>query len=295
MMAMMRMALTTACVLVAASLFAGEAAKPIQYGTPKRLCRVDSTRIAESSGLACSRRTKGLFWTHNDSGDGAYMYAFTTKGKLVGAYGIPDAKARDCEDAASFELDGKPYLILADIGDNAKRRSSYRLYIVEEPELPEKPKRLARFTLHKTIVFRFPDGSKDGEGMAVDPTSKAIFVVNRDYQGKTGIYQLTWPEKKTEAQIAKKIARVNIKIANGMDISPDGLRAVINTYSEVHEFTRKADETWAEAFKRKPRQIVMPKRRKGESVAYGPDGKTLYVTSEGAYCPLWEIPVKNDN
>ena len=205
-MAMKKAVLTVMCVLGAASLFAGEAAKPIQYGAPRRLCRVDNKKINESSGLACSRRTKGLFWTHNDSGDAACMYAFTAKGKHVATYGVLGAERGDCEDAASFVLDGKPYLILADIGDNAKCKTSYRLYIVEEPELPKKPKRGAKFTLYSTIVFRFSDGARDGESVAIDPTSKTIFVIDRDRGGNTntGIYQLAWPEKKTEAQTANR-------------------------------------------------------------------------------------------
>jgi hypothetical protein len=35
----------------------------------------------------------------------------------------------------------------------------------------------------------------------------------------------------------------------------------------------------------------MPQRRQGETVCYGPDGKTLYLTSEFAPTPLFEVPV----
>jgi hypothetical protein len=36
----------------------------------------------------------------------------------------------------------------------------------------------------------------------------------------------------------------------------------------------------------------MPRRRQGESICYGPDGKTLYLTSEQLPTPLWEVPVE---
>ena len=39
------------------------------------------------------------------------------------------------------------------------------------------------------------------------------------------------------------------------------------------------------------REIGMPLRIQGESICYGPDGKTLYLTSEKLPTPLWEVPV----
>jgi len=34
-----------------------------------------SPRVRESSGVAASRAHAGVLWTHNDSGDDAYVYA----------------------------------------------------------------------------------------------------------------------------------------------------------------------------------------------------------------------------
>ena len=76
-----------------------------------------------------------------------------------------------------------------------------------------------------------------------------------------------------------------------MDISPDGLRAVVLTYGHAREYARRADESWSKAFARKERIIVMPRRKQGESICYGEDGKTLYLTSEGKSQPLWEVPL----
>lgn len=40
----------------------------IVYGEPKPLGKLAAPAISESSGIACSRRREGVFWTHNDSG-----------------------------------------------------------------------------------------------------------------------------------------------------------------------------------------------------------------------------------
>src|SRR6266568_6264490 len=39
-----------------------------------------SPRLVESSGVAVSRAYPGVLWTHNDSGDGPYLYATDLRG-----------------------------------------------------------------------------------------------------------------------------------------------------------------------------------------------------------------------
>src|SRR5689334_19987313 len=40
---------------------------------------IKDPRITESSGLAASRIHPGVYWTHNDSDDGAYLYAVDSR------------------------------------------------------------------------------------------------------------------------------------------------------------------------------------------------------------------------
>ena len=82
-----------------------------------------------------------------------------------------------------------------------------------------------------------------------------------------------------------------------MDISPDGLRMMVLTYGDAWEYVRRPREDWADAVARSARRIRMPRRVQGESICYGIDGKTLYLTSEGKGknsaepSPLLEVPV----
>ena len=43
------------------------------YGPPARAGRLEDGTVNESSGVAASRANAGLYWTHNDSGDGPFL------------------------------------------------------------------------------------------------------------------------------------------------------------------------------------------------------------------------------
>jgi hypothetical protein len=51
----------------------------------------ESPRVVESSGVAVSRAYPDVLWTHNDSGDGPYLYATDLHGKDRGAVQVSGA------------------------------------------------------------------------------------------------------------------------------------------------------------------------------------------------------------
>jgi len=270
-----------------------DAAQPVAYAKARLLCQLANQKINESSGLACSRRKDGVFWTHNDSGGGPRIYAFNTRGEDLGTFDVAGAKAQDWEDMASFRVGRKCYLLLADVGDNAARRKSCTLYIVEEPVLFKKKPVTARVKVAMTIQFRYEDGPRNCESVAVDAKNRMIYLVSKVVGTRCKVYQLPIPRGRGRAPaIARPVATLKIPVATGMDMSSDGRRCVVLTYLSAYEFTRKRGETWKAAFSRRPRTLAMPLRRQGESISYGADGKTLYLTSEKVPTPLWEIPVR---
>jgi len=285
-----------ACVVLPLVLFLAPAAggpagaERIRYGPGRTVATLADKKINESSGLAASRRTDGVFWTHNDSGDGPVIYAFNRKGESLATCRVTGASARDWEDMASFTVDGKDCLLLADIGDNASRREFVTLYIVPEPPAGPQPKgAIADVPAAITIRVKYPDGPQDCESVAVDPTAKAIYLITKT---KSNVYELPLPASQPKDVLtATKLCKVAVAWATAMDISPDGRRAVVLTYGDAHEFVRADGETWAQAFARAGRKIAMPKRRQGESICYGRDGRTLYLTSEKLPTPLIEVPV----
>lgn len=273
----------------------------IAYGEPRRLAHLADRAITESSGLAASRRHAGVFWTHNDSGDGPFVYALSRQGEDLGTCRLNDVYATDWEDMASVTRGGTSYLLLADIGDNLEDRQQCQIHIIREPDVgtKEEPVRTTVEVLHR-IAFSYEDGPRDCEAVAVAPADGTILLVDKLVGN---VYTLPWPkaakeaketaEAKDELQTARLIGEVPIRGVTAMDLSPDGRRIVLLTYGDAFEYVRRPSESWAEAVKREPRRIRMPSRRKGEAIAYGPAGRDLYLTSEYVPTPLWEVPARD--
>ena len=287
---------TVACV-VASVLAAAENMPRIAYRRPSKLAVLANKKINESSGLACGRRNPGVFWTHNDSGGKPRLFAFNRKGEDLATFDIAGANARDWEDIASVRIDRRDLLLIADTGNNLNLSMPGRVYVVAEPKLdPDQRKVKAKLPCLQCIRFRLEDGWFDSESIGVDPVRKRIYFVTKPRKKgqQSTAYELRWPvQPSKKVFLAKRLTVLKgVDKATAMDISPDGLRAVVLTYGNAYEYVRRKDETWAEGFARPPRVIVMPPRSQGESICYGADGKTLYLTSEDLPTPLWEVGVQ---
>lgn len=286
-------------ILLAVAAPAGAEKPPerINYGAPRLLANLENERIVESSGLARSRRTDGVFWTHNDSGHGPFIYALNRDGEDLATFEIAGIEARDLEDIASFRMNDTPYLLLGDVGDNHARRETVSLHLIIEPALREDGEpTVGQIEPEQTIRFRYETGPVDCEAVAFDPEERKIYLVGKVLWHRARVYELPLPDDDFEGvAVAKPVANVPIPLATGMDISADNTRCIVVTYGPAFEFIRRPDETWAEAFQREPRRLMMPMRRQGEAICYGPDDRSLYLTSEGRPCPLWEVPAVDDD
>jgi len=266
----------------------------ITYLPGRELAKLVNKDIDESSGLAVSRANKGVFWTHNDSGGRPRIFAINCAGSDLATVKLTGASARDWEDICSFTVNRRHFLMLGDFGDNGGTRLDCRLYVVPEPRL-NTSRRGAKFKVRPamTIPFGYEDGSRNCESVGVDPTARTIYLVSKRLLGACKVYSMRLPTRSPRRPlVAKAIATLRIPIATAMDISPDGLRAVVLTYGHAYEYVRRRKETWATGFSRKPRTIRIPSRRQGESICYGPAGRSLYLTSEKLPAPLIQIPAK---
>src|ERR1051325_7918903 len=112
-------------VLSVAIVFAGAPRQTPHPGTefeePVQIATLENQAINESSGIAASRRNQGLFWTHNDSGDDAFLYAIDRQGKHRGTWRVKGARAQDWEDIAVWKdaKSGTSYIYVGDIGNNS--------------------------------------------------------------------------------------------------------------------------------------------------------------------------------
>ena len=264
-----------------------------RYGEGRQLATLANQTITESSGIACSRLNPEVFWTHNDSGDSARLYAFNRKGEDLGTCVVSGAGAMDWEDMASFKRGEQSCLVVGDVGDNKVQRREYAVYVIAEPAVDGRGKngRLTAATL-QAVRFKYEDGSHNCESLGVDATDGTVYLVSKTEGNECKVYSLPLPaDRRPQLQVAKAIATLKVPTTCAMDISPDGLRAVVLTYGDAFEYIRAPNETWAQGFAREPRVLKMPSRQQGESVCYGHDGKTLYLTSEKLPTPLLEVPV----
>jgi hypothetical protein len=74
-------------------------------------------QLDEISGLAASRRHRGVLWVHDDGGNPERLFAVDLRGQRLATFRLEDVPKTDWEDIAAFELDGRAYLLVADVGD----------------------------------------------------------------------------------------------------------------------------------------------------------------------------------
>lgn len=270
--------------------------------TPVLLARLESTEVTESSGVVASRRNPGLFWTHNDSGDGPFVYAFDRRGRARGVWRVRGASAEDWEDIASGPgpARGRPYLYAGDIGDNYERRAEVVVYRFPEPEVEEWDAAATRANARATepaeaIRLKYPDGPHDAEALLVHPTSGDIYVVTKAVGG-AGVYKLSAASVSLAGvNTLALVARLRGPdffgtFITGGDISPDGRRVALCDYAQGYELrlpdsAQNFDDVWRQT----PAVVSLGARAQGEAVCYSLDGAALLATSEGAHTPLYEV------
>ncbi|MFN2498448.1 MAG: hypothetical protein ABR557_05110 [Pyrinomonadaceae bacterium] len=272
------------------------------YGPPRTLGTLQDAAIDESSGLVASKTTPGLYWTHNDSGDGPYIYAFDERGARRGTWRVRGASARDWEDIAAGPgpQAGTSYLYIGDIGDNGGRREAIVVYRVKEP--PIKPtdsssnKRKPLVTDDAEVIrFQYPDGTHDSETLLVHPKTGDVYIVTKISFASPVIYKAAAPFNTNSPITLRRIGDLSVPslfggLITGGSISPDGLRLAVCDYLEGYELVLPGGRASFDEIWKQPLQAVgLGRRRQGESIAYRLDGRALLATNEGAHSALVEV------
>jgi len=278
---------------VATSVFAQ---KPITIATIK------DKSISESSGLVASRTTPGAYWTHNDSGDGPFIYAFDTRGESFGTFRVNGAEARDWEDIAAGPgpQPNRSYLYIGDIGDNDAVRPEVIVYRVAEPLLSTSTRKFTKSRPGSTepaeaIRLRYPDGKHDAETLLVHPRTGNLYIVTKVLIANPVVYEAVAPFTAGQSITMRKVGEPRVPslfggAITGGSISPDGRRVALCDYFSGYELVLPAGSSnFDDIWKQKMVGFDLGKRKQGESITYRLDGRALLATSEGKQSPLIQV------
>jgi len=262
-----------------------ESRAPLEF---RRLATWADARLRESSGVAVSRQHPGLLWTHNDSGDGPYLYLTDTTGALRATFEVAGARAVDWEalaigPCAPPQWRARTCLYIADTGDNAERRTRVVVYAVPEPEsLPPDDRHRRSTDAARALRLRYPDHPRDAEALVALDNGRLALVT----KGRTGAvlrYEIppqAWLEDELVLADPDSLP-IEPQVVLGRWVTdaaaaPDGVHVVVRTYTEVFRF--RLGQRWVAAGPPCRLGLVEPQ---GEAVGFL-DEDRMILTSEQA-------------
>ncbi|WP_103534894.1 hypothetical protein [Streptomyces sp. SM11] len=267
-----------ASLAVLVPLFAGAGPAVADDGRPDRDFTIEDPRVTESSGLAASRAHPGVYWTHNDSDDGPYVFAVDSRtGKTLATITMSGVgEPRDVE-GISIGPDGDIYV--GDIGDNLDGTWSH-VWIYRFPE----PKTLQDATVTAVQYdVKYADGARNAEALMVHPKTGRAYIASKNEDGG-GLYE--GPAKLTtgSTNVFRRVDEVPW-VTDGA-FSPDGTRLVLRSYFSAREYVFEKGRLGED------RPVRAPFQRQAESVTYTADGSALMFGSEGARSGVVRVEVE---
>ncbi|MEU6847598.1 WD40 repeat domain-containing protein [Streptomyces sp. NPDC046716] len=240
---------------------------------------IEDPRITESSGLAASRAHPGVYWTHNDSSDGAYIFAIDGRtGKTLARVTLTGVGAPRDVEAISIGPDGNIYV--GDIGDNLGGKWDH-VWIYKLPE----PKKLVDQTVRATqYVVKYADGPRNAESMMVHPKTGRVYIIEKGEDGG-GLYEGPATLDSAATNTFRRVGDIDLW-ATDAAFSPDGKQLAVRGYFGGISYS------WNDGKPKRQGQLHVPLQPQGESVTYTPDGRTLLYGSEGKNSSVEPVEVE---
>jgi hypothetical protein len=254
-----------------------EARKAAEKGRFK-LGRIDHKAITESSGLAASRQHPGVFWTHNDSGSGPFIFAITREGKFLAEYPVSTVRNTDWEAIAA---DDQGHLYVADTGNNELKRDRALVYRLDEPDpaAAGPSGRGASLKVSQVWRLKYPDKPFDAESLAIYQGKG--YVISKLLTGKNaGLYSFDLADSGEEIAL-QHVCDLPIRSpVTDACISDDGKRLAVMTVTGPNLFDVGGDP--ANACNVEPAHVTYfdPGDMNMEGVCFVPEG-LLASTEQG--------------
>ncbi len=210
----------------------------------KPFAKIQFKEINESSGIVKSRIFDDLYWTLNDSGDEARIFAIRQDGSLhvpewaeeYHGLSIPDAVNIDWEDIST---DNNGNLYIGACGNNGNARKDLSIYIVKEPNVYN----VLATRFFEKIDFYFPEQKKFPPKMrnydceAIFTANDKIYVLTKHRSDKnTCLYRFDSMDTDKKNALTK-LSEITIGgRVTAADCSKDGKKLVVLTYNNVWLF-----------------------------------------------------------
>ncbi len=269
----------------------GNYAAVAEDGTPpwKPTGRYTHPPIRESSGIVASRQFDGVYWTLNDSGNPATLYATKRDGELIQEITVNGARNVDWE---ALGIDDKGQLWIGEIGNNSRLRIDLKVVVVVEPN----PYTETEAEVVGSYPYRYPEENVDAEGLFI--TGGLPYIVSKERE-RAVLYRLPSLQADEKQTLVYVGEFTGAKWITGAGLSTDGTRLAVCTYDAlwVYHENEHGDSTQNLAKLIQTEPWVLPHDFRGEAVCF--DGYDLVLTNEARdiyalpqlwYEKGWELP-----
>ena len=224
--------------------------------------RLAHEALGEVSGIVKSARGD-FYLVHNDSGDSPRLFAIDGEGTPLKPPWMPidlaDWPGHAIDNATHFDWEdialSDGVLYVADVGNNGNARRDLGVYVVNEPD----PLAIPRMRALSYLPVRYPD-QEDHPGDVWHFDCEAVFVADgvlhfltkhrqsrRIGEGAPGtkLYRLDTHHTDAENVLTLVGRRDDVSQVTAADMSPDGNRLAVATYTTLWLFDRPAyDDDW---------------------------------------------------
>lgn len=242
---------------------------------------VAASDLVEASGLAASRTTNDVLWSHNDSRGSATLFALSTDGQDLGEFHVPGAFALDWEDMSAGpgpSGDGA-YLYVGDIGDNFGIRGGlvtvYRVSDIAPSDLGE------AFSESTALTYRYPAAENhNAEALFIDPSDPALYLMTK---AKDATFVFRGSLEPSSGPIDLELVATLFlgAEATAADMSSDGSTLAVRGYQTVWMWHRGAEESIDDMLTDEPCEAPSPEERQGEAITLDA-GFSYWTVSEGS-------------